>query len=267
MKAFLTLLIAVFVLGATAAGGYLLYKQRSVTPAPAKVPPTSQSQPAIPAPPTGTPIAEALKNTTADPATLEKLTYEIKKNADTVGWLAVPGTEIDNAVLQYHNNSYYLRRDERKNDSLYGCYFADFECGVAPRDLLSQNTVIYGHSDLKDNPDGPKFSQLFQFTDKAFADANKTILLTTPEETLEWEIFTVFYTDITFDYIRVNMTEAELLTLAQKAQSMSLYNYGVSLSGTDKIITLSTCSVKGGNDGNHRFVVMGRLKPAAAAAE
>ncbi len=36
---------------------------------------------------------------------LEALDYEISANRDTVGWLIVPGTEINNSVLQSHDNT------------------------------------------------------------------------------------------------------------------------------------------------------------------
>ncbi|MEG1777689.1 MAG: class B sortase, partial [Angelakisella sp.] len=201
-----------------------------------------------------------LEGSTADPAILEKLMYEVKKNPDAVGWLTVDGTDIDNCVVQSHDNSYYLRRDERKKESVYGCYFADYECNLSDRENLSPNTIIYGHSDLKDNPDGEKFSQLFRFADDTFAGEHKTILLTTPEASLEWEIFAAFYTDTSFDYIQVQLTPEGLKKITDKAVSLSVRDYGIVPTAQDKILTLSTCSVRDGNDGNHRFVVMARLK-------
>lgn len=89
-----------------------------------------------------------------DADVLEALDYEISQNRDTIGWLKIPGTKINNSVLQSYDNAYYLRQDERRKYSLYGCYFADYECSFGTRDDLSPNTIIYGHSDLTNNPDG-----------------------------------------------------------------------------------------------------------------
>lgn len=193
---------------------------------------------------------------------LEALDYEIKQNRDTVGWLIVPNTLISNSVLQAHDNTAYLRTDERHQPSIYGCYFADYTCSIGPREVLSPNTVIYGHSDLKDNPDGPRFSQLFKFTDPEFARQNPYIQFSTIDDFMDWEIFAVFYPSVDMNYIETNLSGSELVALANEAKAQSIYDYNVTVGETDKILTLSTCTVKyGSNDYEHRFVVMAKLVP------
>ncbi|MEG1388789.1 MAG: class B sortase [Angelakisella sp.] len=259
MKSFLSILLVLVLIATMGGTCYLLYQKSAAAPAIATPQPTAAAQSSS-APQLPKKLVEELSGSTTDPEILEDLMYEIGKNPDTVGWLTVPGTDINNSVVQSHNNSYYLRRDERKQDAVYGCYYADYECSVSDRNNLTPNTVIYGHSDLKDNPDGPRFSQLFRFTDPKFAEEHRTILLSTPEETLEWEIFSVFYTDVNFDYIRVELTPEDLKAISDKAVSLSVHDYGLVPTGEDKLLTLSTCSVRDGSDGNHRFVVMARLK-------
>lgn len=187
------------------------------------------------------------------------LTYAMDKSMDAVGWLDVPGTDISNVVMQGSDNLYYERRDEDGNYDIYGCYFLDVECSMGKRSDFLPNTVIYGHSDLTDNPDGPRFSQLFRFVDDAFANEHKYMYITTLEGRYTFEIFSVFYTDTSFDYIRVHMTDEQMLALAGTARERSIRDYGIQPVAGDKLLTLSTCSVRDGNDGTHRFVVMGRL--------
>ncbi|MDD3430073.1 MAG: class B sortase [Oscillospiraceae bacterium] len=187
------------------------------------------------------------------------LSYAITANHDTVAWIEIPDTDINDSVVQAEDNLFYERRNERKEYEVYGCYFMDYECPFGPREVLAPNTVIYGHSTPGDLPDGKRFSQLFRFTDETFAANHPCIYMVTPEERLNWEIFAVFYTDIYFDYIRVLMTGGEMVELANAAKEKSLYNYGIEIGEEDKILTLSTCSDKYGADGTHRFVVMARL--------
>lgn len=194
---------------------------------------------------------------------LDALDYETTQNQDTVGWLTVPNTRINNSVLQAHDNIAYLRTNERKEPSVYGCYFADAECNIGSREILSPNTVIYGHSDLQDNPDGPRFSQLFKFTDPEFAKTTPVIQFSTLEGFMDWQVFAVFYTDVNFDYISAS-PEGGVNALADAAKKKSIYNYGVSVGPQDHILTLSTCSVRDGNDGTHRLVVMAKLLPEGA---
>lgn len=205
------------------------------------------------------------KNAETDADIQEALDYEKSQNADTVGWLRIPGTDINNSVLQAHDNMAYLRRDERKRDDVYGCYFADYTCDFGSREELSPNTVIYGHSDLQDNPDGPRFSQLFRFTDPEFAAQTPYIRFGTLEELMDWQVFAVFYTDVSMDYIRSDLTGADFSAIVDEAKSKSLYDYGVEVGEDDKLLTLSTCTIKyGKEDTEHRFVVMAKLVPAGA---
>lgn len=197
--------------------------------------------------------------TTAD--ILEAIAHEKSQNGDTVGWLEVPGTQISNSVVQSYNNLYYLRRTERKVEDIYGCYFADYECSFGSRGDLSVNTIIYGHSDLKDSADGPKFSQLFKFTDHTYAMNTPYIHFSTLEDQMTWQVFAAFYTDVSMKYINANYSDEELVALTDQAKAKSVYSYNVPINAGDKILTLSTCSVRDGTDGSHRFVVMAKLVP------
>ncbi len=199
---------------------------------------------------------------------LDAIGYEITQNTDTVGWLYIPDTTINNSVVQSHNNTVYLRQTERKKPDTYGCYYADFTCNFGARDKLSANTVIYGHSDLKDNPDGQRFSQLFKFTDEVFAANHPVIYFSTAEEYMAWQIFAVYYTDTDLDYISTDLDGPSRTALAQQAKDRSIYQYRVTTGETDQFLTLSTCSVKyGAQEKGQRFVVMAKLLPAGEIPE
>ena len=84
-----------------------------------------------------------------------------------------------------------------------------------------------------------------------------------------WQVFSVFYTTTDFDYIRINkefrdpsqgeITDAQLMNIITEARDRSAHDYDVTVSGTDKILTLSTCSYKYGRRKDVRFVVMAKL--------
>ena len=71
---------------------------------------------------------------------LDSLDYEILQNRDTVAWLKIAGTEINNSVVQSYDNAYYLRRNERREYDVYGCYFLDYECMTGSREDLSRSS-------------------------------------------------------------------------------------------------------------------------------
>ena len=193
------------------------------------------------------------------------------KNDDVVGWLQIPDTEIDNAVVQTTNNEFYLRKDELKQYSWTGCYWIDFECTVGPTaEDLGRSTVIYGHNvNYDDGKDKERFSQLFHFADEQWAKEHPSIYFSTPEEDMAWEVFAVAYTTDDFNYIQVlkdrkvsneQITEAQMINIVNEARERSEYDYNdVEVNGDDKIITLSTCSYKYGRRNDVRFIVMAKL--------
>lgn len=262
MKGVIAALI-VLVLGIAGFGGYYYYTTQVAAPADASA---QESTDAAPQDGVQMGTKKVPKN---EYDVQDMLQAAFERNEDTVGWLIVPNTDINDSVLQANDNRYYERRDEGRRESTFGCYFADYECPVGGRDVLAANTVIYGHSNIEsnDSPDAQRFSQLFRFLQPEFAEKTPYVFLTTPDERLAWQIFAVFYTTTDFDYIRVHLSPAEALKLGQEAQALSVYDYGVTLTAEDKLLTLSTCSTKFGTDGNQRFVVMARLLPTGTAEQ
>lgn len=245
------LALAVLLLGGI--GYLLLFMEEDALPSAASDSGSSSSA--------GQPQLNTRKNVETEADLLETLDYETTQNQDTVGWLRIPGTDINNSVLQAHDNAYYLRRNERREQDIYGCYFADYECSIGSREEFSPNTIIYGHSDLTDNPDGPRFSQLFRFTDPEFARDTPVIQFSTLEGLMNWEVFAVLYTDPDFYFINPDPPEG-VDQLAAEAMANSLYDYGVTVGPDDHILVLCTCTVKfGSGDTGHRFVVMAKLLP------
>ena len=214
-------------------------------------------------------------------------------NNDVMGWLYVPGLEdVDAGVCFSYDKSYpYDKRDilGNKVPNTYwidGAYYTHFRniCGETA-DMLSSNTVIFGHSDLgltnlkyaNDDPTGPLFSQLFSFKDPSFAEKTPYIYLTLPGEDTVWEVFAVFYNDAKAEnknfsqwykknggslwYIEPNPAEDEYAAMLEAAQRRSIYDYDVEVDTNDRILTLSTCTVAYGLNArsNYRFVIVAKL--------
>lgn len=198
------------------------------------------------------------------PALLEQIAEKAEQvNPEIVGWLQVPGTDIDQPVVQTYNNSKYMRLDYAGKYNFQGCYWVDYECRVGNRATESRNTIIYGHNTAvaEDDPDGEDFAQLLRFTDEDFATSHPYIFFSTGEEDMVWEVFAVFYTDTAFRYI--DMIDSGIDTLVSEGKARSEFIYDVEIDPlSDKVLTLSTCTAKYGYVGGEaraRFVVMARL--------
>ena len=191
---------------------------------------------------------------------LSAISHEMTQNRHTVGWLNITDTKISNSVVQADNNAYYLNVNERGEADIFGAYFADYTCNFGNRSELSANTVI-DVSGTEDQPDARRFSQLFKYTDYEFARTHPVLTFSTPQETMTWQVFAVYYTDLDLDFTRTEMDGTALVELANSAKARSIYDYGVTVDENDKIISLVTCTLKYGKDSRSqvRYVVAAKL--------
>lgn len=193
----------------------------------------------------------------------QKLAEFKTKNNDAVAWLEIPDSNVNDPVVQAKDNDFYLRKTELKKYNVYGCYFADYECSVGPgASSLSENTIIYGHSNTRENPNGKKFEQLFKYRDIEFLKKNPIIFLSLQNENVAFEVFAVFYTTTDFYYITTTPLTDDFDDFTKQIYDKNEYVFnGGKITKNDKILTLSTCAFRydKGKTGNHRFVVMGRM--------
>ena len=246
--------------------------------------PAGPVDPANPADPTQPTKEEQLKE--LQKTMLENTLAMQQKNKDTIGWIYIDGTTVNDVVVKVNyndDNKYYLRRNANGENDNDGCYYADWRCKTGNRNSISKNTVVYGHNlgrsanglipDYQNHANGPKFAQLLKYQNEEFAKTHPYIYYSTIEEDMVWQVFAVFYTDIKFDYIEPNPADATFNSLLKKAQDLSFYNYDVEVSSNDKILTLSTCTYRMADDtklhypNDYRYVVMAKLLPADAVLE
>ena len=168
--------------------------------------------------------------------------------------LSVQGTNVQNRpVWQCTNNTNYYT-----NGSVtWAAGSARLRSGE-----LSQNTVIYGHNwgncFVPFKRTGPEFESLMAYTYKDFVNQNQYIYLTTNGGTHTFKVFAVCFTKDLGFYINCN--GIDVASVAARAKSMSLFDFGVSVGNGDKIITLSTCTrYFSGLGANQRFIIMGKL--------
>lgn len=216
----------------------------------------------------------------------QKLLDLKSKNADAALWIQIPGTTVNDGVVQTTDNEYYYRRDELKQYSFAGCLWLDYECDVknGTKADIPQNTIIYGHNlgnpqGVKDDPNDVEFAQLLKFEDPEFAKANPYIYLTTENEDLVYQIFAVLYTEenmkpvpyIYASYPPANRPEYKFKPMVDDLRARSVLNYpDVTVDENDKTLLLSTCCYKYGSyavNKKQRFVVAAKLVKGSTFSE
>lgn len=178
--------------------------------------------------------------------------YELNK--DLVGYIYIPGTDINNPVLQRKSDKdYYLRRDFFKNYDDHGSLYVREACDVFdPSDVVT----IYGHSMF----DGTMFGSLLQYKNASYFKDHPLIYFDTLYERHAYQVVCVFRTSSSpeegFMYHLYDdfSSEAEFNEFIQTARSLAVQDAGISVSYGDKFILLSTCEDYPIQDG--RFVLL-----------
>lgn len=169
-------------------------------------------------------------------------------NTDIVGWINVPGTSVDYPIVLGDDNDYYLTYDIQNNYTRYGSIFMNYSNSG---DFTDDNTVLFGHNFYGSSV---MFSTLSNIdTSTWLSDTeNYTITIDTLYESLEYEVFSYYVTDVTVDYLTTNyVNPLNRLDFYFYLEEKSEYDFEVELDYDDTILTLSTCA----NSGTQRFVV------------
>lgn len=111
-----------------------------------------------------------------------------KKNQDICAWIYIPGTDVDYAVLQGSDNSYYLSHDAYGEYSPDGAIFID---SANSRGFSDFDTVMYGHN----MSSGTMFKTLHNYEDEEFLRNNRNVYVYTPNSTLCYTVFAAYRTN------------------------------------------------------------------------
>ena len=152
---------------------------------------------------------------------------------DAVGWLTVPGTDIDYPFVYSEDNQNYLHKSIDRSDLYAGTVFMDCHCR---RDFSSQNTILYGHN----MQNGTMFHSLTEFKTKAFFDENRAAYIYLPDRTLTLDIFAAVITDAADEDILYNRELPD--GYLDYVQQNALCFRDPLLTEQTRLVTLSTCT-------------------------
>ena len=190
------------------------------------------------------------------PDVLPEYSSIYNENSDTIGWLKIDGTGIDNVVMYAPDETEkYLHADFYGNYSYRGCLYVDEYCDI----LRSDNLIIYGHN-MKD---GSMFGSLMNYADEGFYEKHKYISFDTIYEKQTYEVVAAIKTAIPaadeecFRYYEYTGSDDVKMfnEYVEFIEENRLYPTDAKLLEGDSILTLSTCAYHA-DDG--RFIVVAR---------
>ena len=193
------------------------------------------------------------------------------RNPDFSGWISIPALGIDLPVMQREDDSdaktadekdgnrYYLRRGMDHESTRRGMPYFEKTNSLQ---ILSRNTTVFGHNLRQDDL---VFGSLEQYTTVEGFKKAPLIECSTIYDDYSWKVYAVFYSNgvkLTPDEYLLNYIFSEVSTnqvfsgYIEELNRRRLYDTGVDILDTDKILTLSTCAY---NFPESRLVVVARL--------
>lgn len=163
---------------------------------------------------------------------------ELRKiNNETAGWIQVVGTNINYPYVQGSNNDFYLKHSFDKSYNSAGWVFQDFR---NKNDGTDKNLILYAHG----RNDGSMFGTLRTILTNGWLNnsANYVVRTANDHESALWQVFSVYRIPVTTDYIQTSFAnDGKFQTFADMLKGRSAKNFNVPVSGSDQILTLSTC--------------------------
>lgn len=198
-----------------------------------------------------------------EPVMLDFMAEWYNKYPEVVGWLRIDDTIIDYPVVfTPEEPEKYLRMNLDGEYSVGGTLFIDGKCSMDPE---SMNILIYGHN----MSNGTMFRKLMDYKKESFWEKHPEIYFSTLYEERTYEIISVFYDRVYFNYEDVFKfyqfidaeDEADFANAMENYKEKAMYDTGVTAEYGDRLLTLITCSY---HHDYGRFVVVAREKTDAA---
>ena len=162
-------------------------------------------------------------------------------NSETVGYVYIPGTQLDEPVVQTTDNATYLdKRFDGVNEPLMGTVFMDAD---NKKDFSDRLTWLFGHARGSKVSDHRMFKDVNYFSRQDYFDKHPYVVIETPERKYYYEAVAMIIVPEETAFYRTSFDddadfEKQLTTIYDTAQ---VKKPNVKVSSKDKYLVLSTC--------------------------
>ena len=160
-----------------------------------------------------------------------------EKCPGAVAWLKMDDVDINYPIMQGQDNEYYLYYGPDGEPNIDGSIFMDYR----NKSFNDLHVLLYGHNML----DESMFGQLDEYISEGFyRQGTGAFTIFTPEGTYRYKIFAANIVDEADDVYQTGYSNPAVFGgfVQNTLLGRSMYNTGVTATGADHVVTLSTCS-------------------------
>lgn len=169
-------------------------------------------------------------------------------NEDIIGWIYIPNTNIDYALLKGKTNDTYIHTNYEKKYSFGGSIFLDEDNNAL---LTDSNTIIYGHN-MKN---GAMFANIKKFANHDYFINHPEVYIYLPDGSINvYSVYSTKIIDATSDYY---LKDIDYASYVANAKSSAKQSRDVDTQNGAPLLLLSTCYAP---DTTTRSVLFARLE-------
>lgn len=169
-------------------------------------------------------------------------------NEDIIGWIYIPNTNIDYALLKGKTNDTYIHTNYEKKYSFGGSIFLDEGNNAS---LTDSNTIIYGHN-MKN---GAMFANIKKFADHDYFINHPEVYIYLPDGSINvYSVYSTKIIDARSDYY---LKDIDYASYVANAKSSAKQSRDVDTQNGAPLLLLSTCYAP---DTTTRSVLFARLE-------
>lgn len=165
----------------------------------------------------------------------------LEVNKETVGYVYIPGSELDEPVVQTGDNATYLDKTfDGGNEPYMGTVFMDTDNN---RNFSDRLTWLFGHARGSKVGDHRMFNDVNYYSDPAYFESHPYVVIETPERKFYYEAVAMVIVPEDTAFYRTSFKDDKDFTdqLTKIKADAQVKNDKIQISAKDKYLVLSTC--------------------------
>lgn len=162
-------------------------------------------------------------------------------NKDTIAYIYIPGTKLDEPVVQTNDNTTYLDKTfEGKQQPFFGTVFMDKD---NKSDFSDKLTWLFGHARGSQVSDNRMFNDVNFYDNKDFFDSHPFVVVETPKRRYYYQVsYFLIVPETTPLYKNSFKDDEEFEEQIKLVSETAIFkNPNIKINPKDKYLVLSTC--------------------------